>query len=90
VKEGTYSKWVEPRNKHLMSVIAVSLILIFIFIVLLVLILAIFILPIMLHLCYYIAIDCWTIGFFSYKQEGNYAFQLLSRGTKKRSSGALD
>jgi len=42
-----------------------------IFIVLLMLMLVVFIFTIILLLCYFIAIDCWTFGFFSYKQEGN-------------------
>ena len=50
-----------------MFAIALSFILASIFIVLLVLILVIFIIAIILHLCYYITIDCWTINFFSYK-----------------------
>ena len=46
-----------------MFAIALSLILSSTFIVLLVLILVIFILSIILHLCYYIANDFWTIDF---------------------------
>ena len=58
VKAEKQSKLLEPLNKRLVFAIVLSLILTSIFIVLLVLILAIFILAIMLHLCYYIFIDC--------------------------------
>ena len=58
MKVESSSKLLEPRNKQLVFALALSLILASIFIALLVFILAIFILTIILHVFYYIVIDC--------------------------------